>query len=329
MFPPPPLPKRGGGWKTFFLVVCIIGLGISLLLNAVLMVGSLLDGDASTMETVISSGDSSQKIVIVPVEGFITGQSAEMVGNWLKKIERDSMVKAVVLDVNTPGGEVSASDEIYNQVVKLKTSRGIPVIVTMGSLATSGGYYVSAPADYIFARPTTLTGNIGVRMDRFNVSELAKKWGVAESTLTAPEVGFKNAGSMFRPEDPKEKQYLQGLVNDLYAQFKGVVQKGRAGRLKGDIDLICNGQAFLGLDAKNNGLVDAVGDRDDAIAEATKRINVSNPRIVRFERRPTGLLDVLVGARMNENTGGISVNVDPGLIREMETPRFLYLWRPE
>ena len=327
MFPPPP--RKSGVLRTLLTIVLVIALGGSLLLNLALLVGGALGSDGSTIHTTLNSGDSSQKIVVVPIEGIITGGTADLVGRWLKEIENDSAVKAVVLEVNTPGGEVTASDEIYNQIVQLKSRRGIPIIVTMGGFATSGGYYVSAPADYIFAQPTTLTGNIGVRMDRFNVSELAKKWGVAESTLTAPQDGFKNAGSMFQPENAKETEYLQGLVNSMYAQFKGIVSKGRSGKLKGNIDDICNGQVYLGPEAEKNGLIDKIGYREDALAEARKLINAKNPTIVKLQRRPLGVLDMLVGARMESGRGGINVNIDAGLLREAETPRFMYLWKPD
>src|SRR5262249_48785977 len=147
--------------------------GMSLLANVYLIAfNGIFSSDTSPLEATVAEGSPAQKIAVIPVEGVITSHASQQIALWLRSIEKDANVKAVVLAVDTPGGYVTPSDEIYHHVTQLKKNRGIPVAVAMGAMATSGGYYLSAGADQIFAQPTTITGNIGVLMPRFNVSEM-------------------------------------------------------------------------------------------------------------------------------------------------------------
>lgn len=320
------------------MVVLFLALGASLLTNFALIgatAGSLGAGvDDHTVRTTVLRGASDQKIAVLPIEGVINDAMAAQVSRWLDAVERDSNVRAVILAVDTPGGTVTASDVIHSRILRLKEARSIPVVVSMGGLATSGGYYVSAAADHIVAQPTTLTGNIGVLMPRYNVSELAKKWGVSENTLTAPPDGFKNAGSMFQPENEKEKAYLQSLINGMYQRFRNVVVTGRSGKLKGNVDDICNGQVFLAGEAVKRGLVDAEGYFEQAVQTAQQMAGLNKPTVVRYQRRLSFFEAMTGGAASNLAPAGrgdgalnLSVRVDRDALTEWTSPRPMYLWR--
>ncbi len=231
MYPPmPPMPprRRLGAW--IIVILLVIALAISVLVNVV-QFGAVMAGAAGEVKQTVISGEGPDKIAVVPMDGLIDDDSAQTFNKVLKEVEKDSAVKALVVEIDTPGGSATASDEMYHRLDLFKSDKHVPVVVAMRGMATSGGYYVSCAADYIFAEPGCLTGNIGVLFPRFNVSKLFDKWGVAETTLTATVKGhsYKNAGSMFEPENPQDEAYLQGLVDGTFAQFKSVVQTGGKG----------------------------------------------------------------------------------------------------
>ena len=337
MFYPPPAPQGRGFSKAILVTLATSIFGLSLMLNLYLLAFSGLFGGEASTQTTVDAGEESQKVAIVPVHGIITDATSNWVTHWLRDIEKDPNVKALVLDVDTPGGGVTPSDEIHHRIRQLRKVKGesFPIAVSMGGLATSGGYYVASHKDVeIFAQPTTLTGNIGVLMPRFNLSELAKKWGVNEATLTAPVNGFKNAGSMFQPEKPEDAAYLQGIINEAYGNFRDIVKEGREGKLKGPLSEIANGQVFTFQQAVDKGLVDQKGYTEDAWKWAAQKANLSKPTIVRYHA-PTSLLNLL----MNEWQGkapvagnqdvNVDVKLDAKLIDELTSPRLMYLWRGE
>jgi protease-4 len=183
------------------------------------------------------------------------------------------------------------------------------------------------------AQPTTLTGNIGVLMPRYNVAKLAEKYGVEEVTITAPAKGFKNAGSMFAPVKPDETKYLQTLIDEMYGNFKGVVVSGRGSRLVGKIDDIADGKVYTAKQALAAGLVDQIGYAEDAYKYAAQTAGLSKPMVVKFAPRPPTLLEALGGADAKSagvggvTVNGVNVNVQSGLLEELGTPRPMYLWR--
>lgn len=329
MFFPPPRRERGFA-RAIFMTLATTIFGLSLVLNLyffALAGGGLFGGSGST-ESTLREGSADQRIAVLPIEGIIDAQAANQVSEWLRKIEKDSSVKGLVLAVDTPGGGVTASDEIHHRIAQLKAKRGIPVAVSMGSMATSGGYYVSCGTDRIFAQPTTLTGNIGVLLPRFNASELVKKLGVQETTITEPKDGYKNAGSMFQPESEKDTQYFQGLIGAAYGRFTDLIEQGRKGKLKGTKSEMFNGQVFTAKQALDFGLVDQIGYPDDAFEWIKQQANLSKPTIVKYERR-LSLMDVFSSKSSLSAPAGVNVNlsVDPKTLDELSTPRLMYLWR--
>jgi protease-4 len=252
-------------------------------------------------------------------------------------------VKAIVVEVDTPGGAVTPSDEIHARILRFRQQfPNRPVVVTMGGLATSGGYYISCAGEYVFAQRTTLTGNIGVILPRYNFSKLAKSYGVEEVTVTAPANGFKNAGSSFAPIDEKDNQYLQGLIDDAYGSFKAVVTAGRAGKLTGKIDEIANGKVYTAAEALSLGLVDQLGYATDAYDKAASMASLSNKHVVKYNK-PAGFLESILGGESKSNLpsraaasggggntttiNGVNVNIDANLLDELNRPRLMYLWR--
>jgi protease-4 len=329
--PPPPPPRRGG--RSFWRAVLVFALVASVAFNLLLLAGHALGG-RSTLQTSLVEGDARETIAVIPIGGVILEATAEKFNRHLTAAEHDPNVKAIVVSVDTPGGMVTPSDEIYHRIDQFKVAHpSVPVVVSMGFLATSGGYYVSSRADWIVAQPTTWTGNIGVLAPRYNASELAQKWGIRETTVTAPKVGFKNSGSMFAPMNEADKEYWQGLVDGAYQRFLKVVKDGRGSRLTKPIEEIADGKVYLAADALKAGLVDQIGFPDDAYNYAAKQAGLTRPMVVKY-RDPPSLMEMF-GSESKVNGGtagltvnGVNVNIDAaGIVDAFTTPRVLYLWR--
>lgn len=342
MMPPPGMFRQRRSFAgIIFTTLATTIFGLSLTLNVYLLVTSGIGGGGERIhQKVVVEGDLRQKIAVIPVTGTIMSPTADHFDQLLTAAEKDANVKAIVVEVDTPGGAVTASDEIHARIQRFrKDNPNRPVVVTMGGLATSGGYYVSCAGEYVFAQRTTLTGNIGVIMPRYNVSKLAKSYGVEEVTVTAPPDGFKNAGSMFAPVSEKDNQYLQGLIQNAYGKFKGVVTDGRKGKLTDTIDHIADGKVYTADDALKAGLVDQIGYANDAYDKAASMAQLTNKHVVKYSK-PATLFDLLGGAaegKSNVKAGvdagggvtinGINVNADANLLDELSRPRLLYLWR--
>ena len=187
-------------------------------------------------ETLIKDNDSHNKIVVVPIEGVITGSRldgsgynlVDVVKEQLRRANEDRRVAAVLLKVDSPGGEVLASDEIANAIRDFQDKSGKPVVVSMGNLAASGGYYVSAPCRYIVANDLTITGSIGVIMSGMNYRGLMDKVGLVPQVYKSGKFKDMLSGSR-KPEDisPEEVEMMQKFIAEVYGKFKGVVAAGR------------------------------------------------------------------------------------------------------
>lgn len=334
MMPPPP-PQRGFT-KGIFVTLASTIFGLSLLANIyLLMFSGLLSSQTPFVQSTLQSGKPDQKIAVIPIQGIIDDGTSAIAHRVIDLIQRDDSVKAVVLEIDTPGGGVTPSDEIRHRLQELKKAKrdknpNFVIAVSMGSLATSGGYYISADADQIFAQPTTLTGNIGVLMPRFNLASMAEKIGVTEKTLAAPEGGYKNAGSMFSPDNPRDAQYLQGIIDNAYARFRDIVKNGRGAKLKGDLAQIADGRVFTSDEALANGLIDQQGYLPDAYTWTATQASLSDPTVVRYSRRPS-LSEMLLSQSPTPTpkAGAVNITLDPTLIDHLTTPRLMYLWRGE
>jgi protease-4 len=336
MRPPPffgPPPPRRSGWGIFLTIVLILLLGLSVILNVALLAmhSTELAGD----QQIIQAGDATTEIAVVPLEGEIDSTVAEKFDRLMTRAEADANVKALVIRINTPGGEVTASDEIYQRIAVYKSRKQIPVVISMGAMATSGGYFAACAGDYLVAEHTTLTGNIGVLMPRFNISKLADKYGVEENTIVSTGATYKNAGSMFAPPNARDDAYLQAVIDSAFSRFKEVVSKGRGSALKLKIDQIADGRVYTSERALSEGLVDTVGYLEDACNYAASTAHVSKPQIVKFEEKLSLFQlfgDSSEAAHLTPSaSSGIAVNgmtVDQRTLERFLHPRLLYQWMP-
>ncbi len=201
---------------------------------------------------------AKNRIGVVNIKGSIT--DSRQIVNWINELRRDGRIKGIIIRINSPGGSVAASQEIY-QVIR-ETARVKPVVVSMGDIAASGGYYVACGATKIVANPGTITGSIGVIAKFANIKRLLNKLGIKDETITSGK--FKATGSMTRDLSQEEREYIQALVNDLHDQFVEAVANGR----KMPVDKVrrlANGKVFTGRQAKKLGLVDILGGFSTAV----------------------------------------------------------------
>ncbi len=329
-------PRRRSVLGIFFTIISVVALVVSVLINIYFFAAGGVGGFTSDgiRQTTLVEGNSQQKIALVPIENSFIGQDqADLLDKMLGTVEKDSNVKAVVVKIDTPGGAVTPSDEMYHRLQVFKTQRpGVPVIVSMGGLATSGGYYAACGGDYLFAEPTTITGNIGVLEPWLDFSKLADKWGVEDRTLHSTGADYKTAGSWLKPPTPQDTAYLTGLLDAAFAQFKSVVVAGRATHLTQTIDQIANGKAYTAAQALQLGLIDAVGYPADAYAYAAKKAGLTDMTVVRYDR-PSTFADLFTSnftvqpAKAVGSMQGASVSIDAGQLDGQLTPRMLYLWK--
>lgn len=268
----------------------VVGIGFSFM-N--LMMSSNLDNllPSDFMNTVPKNvyevGIPSQTVAIVNVEGTIMNQPGSALSGpsynheytleALKEIRDDASVKAVLLNVDSPGGGVYESAELHKLLLEIKESDKV-IYSTMGNMAASGGYYISAPADKIFASRETLTGSIGVIMSGFNFSEMMENIGIEETTWASGDM--KNMGSMFSPMSKEEDEYFQYLTESMHDDFVNVIVDGR-GMDEDDVRDLADGRIYLAKDALENGLIDEIGDFDAALLALKEEVG-ENAHVVEY-----------------------------------------------
>jgi protease-4 len=219
-------------------------------------------------------GSSGQKIGVIYVEGIIL--KSDDIIDELKEYRDDDSIKAIILRVNSPGGAVVPSQEIYDEV--RETIKKKKVVVSMGSLAASGGYYISAPATKIIANPGTLTGSIGVILELPNVKGLMEKIGVKNEVIKSGK--YKDLASVFREMGVEERGILQNVMDDVHEQFIAAVAKGRKMPYE-KVKELADGRIFTGRQALALGLVDSIGDLQFAVKETGKLAGIKGePKIV-------------------------------------------------
>ena len=201
-----------------------------------------------------------EKIAVVKIEGVIL-DSKDIIEE-LREHRENKSVKAILLRIDSPGGAVAPSQEIYTEVLKIRDEGKKKIVTSMGSVAASGGYYIASASDRIVANPGSVTGSIGVILELANVSGLMKKVGVESVVIKSGK--FKDVGSLFRTMTSEERDLLQGVIDDTYDQFVDAVAVGR-GINKEDLLPIADGRVFTGRQAKKLGLVDDLGSMQDAI----------------------------------------------------------------
>jgi len=298
-------------------------------------------GDDNLRETTIE-GDGAAKVLWLPISGFISDTpSARAFGlvqhpstlatidRALDKAEDDDAIKAVVLRINSPGGTVSAADEIYARIRAYRQKTGVPVIASLAGVAASGGYYVAMAADPVIAQPTTITGSIGVIILGVNAAGLMDKLGLADQTVTSGV--HKDIMSPLRAARPDEQAIVQRVVDSLYARFVEVVETGRPQLDRSHFDDITDGRIFAANDALRLGMVDRIGHLADVIALARNSAGDNDARIIRYYQgghAPSSLFaDTRVGPDgFGVRAAGIPIDVAGAGSKGAEP---LYLWQPQ
>jgi protease IV len=259
------------------LIVLVTAAVLGLLFVIAVSLASLLSGGRRTAMP-LTGGRGS--IALVKIDGLLV--SSENIVNELNDYAEDGSIKAIVLRIDSPGGGVVPSQEIFNAVKHAK-KEGKKVVVSMGSVAASGGYYIAAAADKIVANPGTLTGSIGVKMEFANVEKLLDKIGVKGMVVKAGQ--YKDIGSPFREMTEPEKKLLQDVIDDVHDQFIEAVSEGR-GIPKADVTAIADGRIFTGRQALSLKLVDQLGDLEDTIKLAGALAGIKGkPNIVEKKKK--------------------------------------------
>jgi protease-4 len=266
--------------KGFFLLVSILGLVF--LISYVAGRLSLFEGRRLPL--------SSDKIAVIPIQGVLSDSSDIL--RQFKQYKDKADVKALVLRIESPGGTVVAAQEIYGEIRKLREEK--VVLASMGNVAASGGYYVACAAEEIVANPGTLTGSIGVISEYPNIEELMKKVGLKSKVLKSGR--FKDLGNPTREMTAQEKAILQDLIDDIHRQFIRDVAKGR-GKSVEEIEPLADGRVFTGEQAKANGLVDRLGNFQDAIDRAAELAGIEGEPVVLYpEEKRKKIWEYLVQA---------------------------------
>lgn len=281
-------------------------------------------------------GKSGPKILMLTFEGVIqeTPETTSFLGiteegmvarlrEELDKARRDDSIRALLLRINSPGGTVTASDMIYDEIQRFKKERGVPVVAQLMGMATSGAYYIAMSADEVIAHPTTVTGSIGVIFLGVNVAGLMDKLGIENQTLvTGP---YKDAGSFLRRMRPEERAQLMSVLDDMFTRFKDVVQHGRHDLTREQIDTLADGRVYSAPQALANGLVDRLGTIEDAVEQAEQRAGLEQARVVAYHRPREYRQNLYTRAPMVPPE--VKIDWLPGVF-DLPRPSFLYLWAP-
>lgn len=302
---------------------------------------SWFERDPGLRETVLQ-GEGDAKILVIAIDGFISDQPTERafglvreqstlarVAAELDKAEADPAIAAVVLRIDSPGGGVTASDEIYHRLRRFAEEHDLPMVASLGGVATSGGYYVALAADDILAHPTTVTGSIGVILVGVNVAGLMDKLGVEDETYTSGP--HKDLLSPLRGATEAERDIVQGVLDDLFARFVDVVETRRPGLSDEQRERIVDGRIFAARPARELGLVDGLGRLEDAIDLARERAGVREARVMMYHREGESAETVYSRfAGEPASAGGPAATLSgPTLsLESLTSPQFLYLWRP-
>ena len=297
--------------------------GILLLLAAgcITVKVSLFEEPGPLKEKTVS-GFGRDKVLLLDISGVILEGPHRILGllkgvtsparvkEELEKAAKDRRIKAVVIKINSPGGTVAASDVILHDLLAFKAERGVPVVVCLQGLATSGGYYVAQAGDTIIAYPTCITGSIGVLAMKLNLRGLMDKVGVDDDMVKSGR--WKDFWSPFRPASPKEKEMMQQIIDQFYRGFVDVVATGRNLSLK-EARQAADGRIFTADQARDLKLVDQLGYLDDALELAKTKAGLpKDAKVVRYHR--PGSYKPTIYSRL------------PDLDLEMAGPQFLYIW---
>ncbi len=301
--------------------------------------------EAQLVETVVR-GDEGPKILLIEIDGVIGisndvgslfGEAEYSMVARVKEVldlaRRDDDVSALLLRIDSPGGTVTASEQIYTEINRYRKERRVPVMAQFLGTATSGGYYIAMAADEIQAHPTTVTGSIGVIFSSLSFAGLMEKLGVEDQTITAGV--YKNAGSPYRRLSDVERDQFQLIVDDLHARFREIVVIGRPDLSSDQVATLADGRIFSAQQALANGLVDRIGTLEDAVGALEKRLGVRQSRVVTYHRPREIRRNLYTRATLVPSIsggGGREFSAEAWALKRLESilarPGFQYLWWP-
>lgn len=299
--PPIEKPKKSFGRTLLYFV---LGLVILIVLSSVF--GRYLSEDGFD--------DGNGTIALVEVSGAI--MDSKDIVRQISKYRRDDDIKAIILRIDSPGGAVGPSQEIYDEVLRVRADNK-KIYASMGSVAASGGYYIAVAADRVFANPGTLTGSIGVIMAFSSAEKLMEKIGLEPQIVKSGK--YKDVGSPSRKLTAEERIYMQRVVDDVHKQFIDAVAKGRNMSTL-EARKLADGRIFTGRQAFELKMVDEMGGLEDAIAELGKAVGIEGRPKVIWEAPPKGLMDWLMQSSIPKE---LKANWLPS-----EFPSLQYLWLP-
>ncbi len=338
-------PRRGPfGWAVKFLfslgVICgalILGIVVGFYTATL---STLLKPRPSVTSSTYREGTSERKIGIVPIEGMIDQNTAMFVHDAVDHVIDDTNIAAVVIYVESGGGMVGPSEQIWHEFQRLRQARpNLPIVASYGSLAASGGYYVSCDADYIIAQPTCITGSIGVMAQVLTLETLMEdKLGIQPVTMTSSEATQKDvANDIFRSWNEQDKAKLQKILDAMHERFVEVVRMGRVQRTgamtDNDLSQVTTGVAMMVDEALEAKLVDQIGYLEDALDKAEQLAGLVDPPAELFTWPTPGLLQMMAGASqrgMAARPGWMPQNAAElrKLVAELGTPQMMFLYQP-
>lgn len=325
-------------------IVLALMFGVSALANIVLAGLHMMGREGAPFDHqehfMAGNLDASDKVLHIPLAGTIMDMDTSgglspspsivsRIAAQLQQARKDEKVKAILLEVNSPGGGVTASDILYHEVDRFRQERKIPVVVLCRDVTASGGYYVAMAADHVMAHHTSVIGSIGVIAELANVEGLMQKVGVQMNVIKSQRAdgseSFKDIGSPFRPMKPAERALMQTIIQRMWGRFVDVVAAGRKGKLSRDqVAALADGRVWTGQQALELKLIDSLGYRDDALKKAQELAGLSSAKLVSWHPRPTLVAELLSSrSDLTQVTALLEQAFDPGA---RTSPRLMYLW---
>lgn len=293
-------------------------------------------GKDEIQEVVLIKSKANEKILVLDVSGII-GTSLSpgaferetdllsMVYYRLDKATEDEAVKAVILRLDTPGGEVTASDILYNEILRFKEKTGIPVVGLMMGVAASGGYYIASACDHVIAHPSTITGSIGVISIFPNLQELFAKIGIKMNIIKSGEM--KDSGSAFRDLTEEEKEVFQGIIDELYRKFLDVVYEKRKGAISfEELKKIADGRVYTARQAYDLSLIDEIGYFDSALQKALILGSLKDAKVIAYTYYPKRKTNIY--ATSLKEFSLLKDKELENVLRSLKSG-FYYLWLPQ
>lgn len=323
-YEPPQRRAKFSLWRIFSSVLLVLSILANLFLILVVLAMATMISPASMGDALIEStlveGNRHEKIATIHIDGIIDGRTSDWVQKQLETAEKDPLIQGLIVCINSPGGSVSASDQIHYAIHRYKERTGNPVLAFMQSMAASGGYYSAVACDTLMAEPTAITGSIGVIMNHLVIKDmLEEKLGVKPVVIKSGR--RKDWPSLFSETTDEQRQYLdERIIQPAYQRFVQLVSEGRREKLtETEVRELADGSIFTAPDALSNNLIDDIGYFEQAISKLSERIGLAKPTVVEYREKFS--MWNLLGAQSNP-----SGNIRTDVLEKLLIPQVMYLW---